>query len=193
MGIETLPIEDWLEESGALRRGHFQLSSGLHSSAYVQCALLLEQPARARVVGSTLARQLEGLSPDSVVSPALGGLIIGYEVAVALGIPFRFVERVEGAMALRRGFSLWEAERVVIVEDVVTTGKSTREAMEVVRAHGATVCGVASILNRTESQSPFDVPFFSLLDLVLPTHEPASCPLCLAGTPIDKPGSRPIP
>lgn len=193
MVIETLPLEDWLEESGALRRGHFQLSSGLHSSAYVQCALLLEQPARARVVGATLARHLEWISLDSVVSPALGGLIIGYEVAVALGIPFRFVERVKGAMALRRGFSLREGERVVIVEDVVTTGKSTREAMEVVRTRGATVCGVASILDRTEGQSPFDVLFVSLLDLVLPTHDPADCPLCRAGTPIDRPGSRPIP
>ena len=96
-------------------------------------------------------------------------------------------------MALRRGFSLQEGERVVIVEDVVTTGKSTGEAMEVVRNHGATVCGIGSILDRTEGESPFDVPFVSLMELVLPTHDPADCPLCRAGTPIDKPGSRPIP
>ena len=193
MEAETLPLDDWLEESGALRRGHFQLSSGLHSPAYVQCALLLEQPARARLLGTTLAGLLNEIAPDSVVSPALGGLIIGYEVAVALGKPFRFVERVEGSMAMRRGFALEKGERVVIVEDVVTTGKSTREAMQVVADQGGTVCGVASILDRTEGKSPFDVPFVNLLELVLPTYRPTDCPLCQSGTPIDKPGSRPIP
>ncbi len=116
-----------LEESGALRRGHFLLSSGLHSTAYVQCALLLEDPVRARRVGQDLAEELRAFHPDSIVSPALGGVIIGHEVAAALGVPFRFTERKGDEMGFRRGFGLRQGERVVIVEDVVTTGRSTLE------------------------------------------------------------------
>ncbi len=117
-----------LEESGALRRGHFQLSSGLHSTAYVQCALLLEDPARARGVGQALAEELRPHHPDSVLSPALGGMIIGHEVAAALGVPFRFTERKGDELGFRRGFTLRPGEQVVIVEDVVTTGRSTLES-----------------------------------------------------------------
>ena len=193
MAVDGPPLESWLEESGALKRGHFQLSSGLHSPAYVQCALLLEEPLRARAVGAALGRQLTKLGANKIISPALGGLIIGFAVASALELPFQFVERVEGRMTLRRGFSLKHGDRVVIVEDVVTTGKSTNEAMEVVRSWGAEVCGMASILDRTGGTNPFDVPFVSLMELDLPTYQPADCPLCAAGEGIDKPGSRPIP
>lgn len=121
----SVALRDLLRESGALREGHFLLSSGLHSSGYVQCALLLESPARARRVGEWLAERLAAYRADSVLSPALGGVIIGHETAVALGVPFRFVERREGEFTLRRGFRLAAGERVVVVEDVVTTGKST--------------------------------------------------------------------
>jgi len=118
------------ESCGALRRGHFRLSSGLHSSAYVQCAMLLEAPERAAEMGAALAARLRQHRVESVLSPALGGVIIGHETAAALGVPFRFCERENGAMALRRGFALRDGERVAVVEDVVTTGKSTRETVE---------------------------------------------------------------
>ena len=193
MTAEALPLERWLEETEALKRGHFRLSSGLHSPAYVQCALLLQHPERARRLGAEIASRLGMTNVQSVLSPAMGGLIIGYEVAAALGIPFRFVERAGGRMSLRRGFELGLGERVVIVEDVVTTGKSTLEAISVARAHGAEICAVASILDRTEGGNPFEVPFVSLFDLVLPTYDADRCPLCLAGEDLVKPGSRPVP
>lgn len=193
MNAEILPLERWLEETGALKRGHFQLSSGLHSPAYVQCALLLEDPRRAEAIGEALAGSLTEARAQSVLSPAMGGLIVGYAVAAALGTPFRFTERSAGVMTLRRGFSLNRGERVVIVEDVVTTGKSTQESMRVAESHGAVVCAVASILDRTEGRSPFPVPFFSLFDLVLPTFDPQGCPLCEAGGTAVMPGSRPVP
>lgn len=195
MTAETLDLRQWLEETGALKTGHFRLSSGLHSPAYVQCALLLELPERAARLGAQIAGELTKaeVRVQSVLSPAMGGLIIGYEVATALGVPFRFVERADGKMTLRRGFSLAVGERVVIVEDVVTTGKSTLEAISVARGHQAEVCAVASILDRTEGDFSFGVPFVSLYDLTLPTYDPIKCPLCEAGEEVDKPGSRPIP
>ncbi len=182
-----------LEECGALRRGHFLLSSGLHSSAYVQCALLLEEPRRARWVGERLGRRLAGLTPDSVLSPALGGVIVGHEVAAALGVPFRFVERDGERLALRRGFTLRPGERVVVVEDVVTTGKSTRETMELAVALEAEPVGVGAILDRSRDEAPFALPFAALGRLDLPAHAPDACPLCAAGGRAEKPGSRPQP
>ncbi len=189
-GLSEEEIRALLEESGALTEGHFELSSGLHSPAYVQCALLLEAPERARRVGRALARLLASLRPRSIVAPALGGLIIGHEVAAALGVPFRFAERKDGRMELRRGFRLEEGERVVIVEDVVTTGRSTKEAAGAVRAAGGEVIAVGSIINRAGEASPFDEPYFALIRLDLPTWEPARCPLCEEGTEAVKPGSR---
>ena len=181
-----------LEESGALRRGHFLLSSGLHSSAYVQCALLLEDPVRARKVGHDLAEQLRQFHPDSVLSPALGGVIIGHEVAAGLGVPFRFTERKGEEMGLRRGFNLRQGERVVIVEDVVTTGRSTLETASLATARGARVVAIGAIIDRTAGRDPFDVPFRALLQLDLPSYSPADCPACRSGAlPAEKPGSRP--
>lgn len=185
-------VEALLRESGALTRGHFQLSSGLHSPAYVQCALLLEEPRRARRVGRALARLLASLRPASVLSPALGGLVIGHEVAEALGVPFRFTERREGVMELRRGFRLAAGERVVVVEDVVTTGRSTLETAEVARAVGGEVVAVGAIIDRTGGGGgPFEVPFFHLLTLDLPAWPAGECPLCAEGGTAVKPGSRP--
>jgi orotate phosphoribosyltransferase len=181
-----------LEESGALRRGHFLLSSGLHSTAYVQCALLLEDPVRARRVGQDLAELLRNQHPDSVVSPALGGVIIGHEVAAALGVPFRFTERKSEEMGFRRGFSLRQGERVVIIEDVVTTGRSTLECAALATSKGARVVAIGSIIDRTVGRDPFDVPFRSLLKLDLPSYPPNECPACRAGAQApEKPGSRP--
>jgi orotate phosphoribosyltransferase len=181
-----------LEESGALRRGHFLLSSGLHSEAYVQCALLLEDPVRARQVGQDLAELLRPFHPDSVLSPALGGVIIGHEVAAGLGVPFRFTERKGEEMGLRRGFSLRQGERVVVVEDVVTTGRSTLETAALATARGARVVAIGAIIDRTTGRDPFDVPFRALLQLDLTSYTPAECPACRAGgLPAEKPGSRP--
>lgn len=190
-------VQALLEESGAYQSGHFELSSGRHSPGYVQCALLLQDPARARRVGRALARLLASLRPETVVSPALGGVVIGHEVAAALGVPFRFTERKDGEMTLRRGFGFREGERAVIVEDVVTTGKSTREASAVVASAGAKVLAVGSIVDRTGradgGEEPFDVPFFHLLALDLPTWTAEECPLCREGGTAVKPGSRPAP
>lgn len=186
-------IEDLLAESGALRRGHFLLSSGLHSSAYVQCALLLEEPQRAKKVGEALAGMLEPYELDSILSPALGGVIIGHEVAAALGVPFRFTERKGEAMELRRGFTLRPGERVAIVEDVITTGRSTEETVKVAKALGAEPMVAAAIIDRTGGSSALTVPFEALLRLDLPTYEAANCPLCADGSQAEKPGSRPQP
>lgn len=192
---------DWLavlEEARALTRGHFRLSSGLHSPAYVQCARLTEEPRRARRAGEALAAALVarlGEAPGSVLAPAMGGLLIGHEVASALGVPFRFTERAaDGAMALRRGFALAPGERVAVVEDVVTTGRSTRETIELAEARGARVVGVGALLDRSgggEGRSPFRVPFVALARLDLPTWPAEECPRCAAGEPVEKPGSRP--
>lgn len=190
---------DWiqvLEASGALTRGHFRLSSGLHSDAYVQCARLLEVPERARRAGEALAGALIvalGGPPDSVLAPAMGALLIGHETAAALGVPFRFTERDDaGAMTLRRGFTLAPGERVVVVEDAVTTGKSTLETVAVAESLGAEVVAVGSILDRSGGRADFgERPFVTLAALDLPAYEPADCPQCAAGTPVVKPGSRP--
>ncbi len=191
MNRERRILVQMLEESGALRRGHFLLSSGLHSEAYVQCALLLEDPVRARKVGQDLAERLRAFHPDSVLSPALGGVIIGHEVAAGLGVPFRFTERKGEEMGLRRGFTLRQGERVVVVEDVVTTGRSTLETMALATARGARVVGVGAIIDRTGGRDPFDVPFHALLQLDLQAYTPADCLICRDGVPVEKPGSRP--
>jgi orotate phosphoribosyltransferase len=189
-GLSAEATEALLAESGALERGHFELSSGRHSPAYVQCALLLEDPRRARRVGRALARLLASLRPQAVVSPALGGLVIGHEVAEALGVPFRFTERQDGVMSLRRGFRLEPGERVAVVEDVVTTGQSTREAAAAVEAAGGRVAAVGAIVDRSGGGRPFEVPFYRLLDLDLPAWSAEECPLCAEGGRPEKPGSR---
>ena len=192
-GAEADPLDvlALLEASGALKRGHFQLSSGLHSSAYVQCALLLELPARAREVGRALAAKLADFQIDSILSPALGGVIIGHEVAEALGVPFRFAERKGEALEIRRGFALRPEERVAVIEDVVTTGKSTLETARLAEAAGAEVVAIGAIIDRTGGKSPFSMPFAALLELNLPAFPAGECPLCAAGGTPEKPGSRP--
>jgi orotate phosphoribosyltransferase len=182
-----LDIRALLEETGALLTGHFRLSSGLHSPNYVQCARLLEHPRNANAIGAALAGRIDA---QKIVSPALGGVIIGYTVAAALGVPFVFTERKDGEMTLRRGFRIHEGEEIVIVEDVVTTGKSTRETADVIARHGGVVTGFASILNRSGKANPFDAPYESLLALDLETYDESACPLCANGVALDAPGSR---
>jgi orotate phosphoribosyltransferase len=183
---------DTFRRSGALLEGHFRLSSGLHSPGYLQCALVLQHPALAESLGRALAGELSALQPTVVLSPALGGLIIGHEVARALGVRAIFAERQDGELTLRRGFMLAESDRVVVVEDVLTTGRSTRETMQVATASGGRVVAVASIVDRSGGAAVFDVPFRSLVSLVLPAYEPDACPLCARGLPVVKPGSRPV-
>ena len=178
------------KESGALLEGHFRLSSGLHSSGYLQSALVLQYPDRAEALGRALAERLAGLDATVVLSPALGGLVIGHEVARALGVRAVFCERKDGAMTLRRGFSLDGDDVVVVVEDVVTTGGSTRETIAVARAAGATVGGAGAIVDRSGGTSSLDVPFESLVQVTVATHEAQACPMCRAGVPVTKPGSR---
>jgi len=179
-----------LESTGALLTGHFRLSSGLHSNAYVQCARLLEDPANASEVGSALAAKVASLGVTRVVAPALGGVVIGFTVAQALGVPMVFTERKDGSMTLRRGFELGSHEKVLIVEDVVTTGKSTRETQAVVEGLGGEVVGFASIMNRSGAENPFDRPYVFLMPMALETWDEGSCPLCRDGVPLDAPGSR---
>jgi orotate phosphoribosyltransferase len=186
----AVDVRSLLVETHALLEGHFRLSSGLHSPNYVQCALLLAQPRHARALGEALADELRDLAPAKIVAPALGGVVIGYTVAQALDVPFVFTERKEGAMTLRRGFTIAPGETIVIVEDVVTTGKSTRETAAVIEQHGGVVIGFASILNRSGRENPFDAPYRSLLSLSLETSDESSCALCQNGVPLDAPGSR---
>jgi len=193
---------DLFRRSGALLEGHFRLTSGLHSPGYLQCALVLQHPRDAETLGAALADRTRELRPTVVMSPALGGVVIGQEVGRALGVRAIFAERQDGALTLRRGFMLGENDRVLVVEDVLTTGGSTRETIQVARAAGAQVVGAASIVDRSTSTgsgqagggraADLGVPFASLLDIDLPTCEPDKCPLCAQGLPVVKPGSRPV-
>jgi orotate phosphoribosyltransferase len=183
---------DLFRRSGALLEGHFRLSSGLHSTGYLQCALVLQIPSDAERLGSALASRVRELRPTVVLSPALGGVVIGHEVARALGIRALFAERQDGVLTLRRGFMLAETDRVLVVEDVLTTGGSTRETMQVATAAGGRVVGVASIVDRSGGAVTFEVPFHALLAVDLPTFQPDACPLCAKGQPVIKPGSRPV-
>jgi orotate phosphoribosyltransferase len=179
-----------LKETGALLEGHFLLSSGLHSERYFQCARLLQHPAHAAAAGTAIAAECADLGADTVVSPALGGVIIGHETGRALGRRALFVERHEGELCLRRGFELVPGEKVLIIEDVVTTGRSSLETADAIRAGGGEVVGLGAIVDRSGGLDlPF--PFRSLLGLKTPAFEPRDCPFCLKGErPLTKPGSR---
>lgn len=182
-------VEKMFLDEGALLKGHFLLSSGLHSDRYLQCALILARPERAAELGAALAAAIGG-KPDLVVSPAMGGLMIGHEVARAFGVRHYFTERVDGAVLLRRGFSVKPGETVVVIEDVVTTGKSTKEVFAVLRAAGAVVAGAGSVVDRSEGKADLGVPFAALWTVAVPTWKAEDCPLCKAGVPAVKPGSR---
>jgi orotate phosphoribosyltransferase len=186
---------DELTACGAHQKGHFLLSSGLHSGDYLQCALYLAHPRRAARAGGLLADAVSDaqLDPEIIIAPAMGGLIIGHETARALDLPFLFTERCEGTMVLRRGFGVASGQRVVVIEDVVTTGRSTREVIDILESLGAAVIGVASMINRSGDSQPFaPLPSRSLLEVDFPTWTAGECPLCRDGVPIAKPGSRPV-
>ncbi len=184
------PTMQVFRETGAYLKGHFRLTSGLHSDEYLQCALVLQHPAVAERFGRELAAKLA--SADVVASPAIGGLIIGHEVARALGCRFIFAERdPAGKMTLRRGFTVSPGETAVVVEDVVTTGGSTREVIDVLRAAGAHVSAAASIIDRSGGRADLGVPRVALATLEVVAYAPDECPLCRQGIAVEKPGSRP--
>jgi orotate phosphoribosyltransferase len=180
-------------EHSALLEGHFVLSSGLHSDRYIQCALVLQHPRLAEELCSQLAARLQPLSASAVAAPALGGVIVAHEVARALGIRALFAERQDGVMTLRRGFSLSSGESTLVVEDVITTGGSTRETIRCVEQAGGRVVGVGALIDRSGGAAKFAVPSAALLSLTVQNYNPADCPLCKSGLPAVKPGSRPRP
>jgi orotate phosphoribosyltransferase len=188
--MDSSAVLELFRSVGALHEGHFRLSSGLHSAGYLQSALVLQHPAHAEKLGRALAGLLRDARPTVVLSPALGGLIIGHEVGRALGVRAIFAERQDGTLTLRRGFSLSAIDRVVVIEDVVTTGLSTRETIACATAAGATVVGAGSIIDRSGGTAALSVPLRSLASFVVATYEPTDCPMCAAGTPVTKPGSR---
>jgi orotate phosphoribosyltransferase len=184
-------VLDLFRSSGALLEGHFRLSSGLHSDQYLQSALVLQYPEFAARLGAALGEMTRHLDPTVVLSPALGGIVIGHEVARALGVRALFAERLEGSLTLRRGFTLGPADRALVVEDVITTGGSTRETAEVAQAWGAHVLGAAAIVDRGGNPTRLHLPLWTLVRLSVPNYAPEACPLCAKDVPLVKPGSRP--
>ncbi len=182
-----------LEKTGVLRKGHFLLTSGLHSDQYLQCALLLQYPQYAEPVCQALAAPFADQQADVVIGPALGGIVVAYETARALGARYIHAEREDGMMTLRRGFALQPGERVLVVEDVVTTGGSVKEVIQLVQEAGSQLLGVASIVDRSGGQADFGVPFHPFIRLNVATYTPEECPLCREGLPVEKPGSRKNP
>ena len=179
-------------ESGALLEGHFRLSSGLHSDRYLQCALVLQHAQQAKALGASLAHQLRDLvePPDFVIAPALGGIIVAHEVARELGVRGIFAERQDGVLKLRRGFRILTGEKAYVVEDVVTTGGSTRETMEVVTQAGGVVLATGSLIDRSGGKANLGAPSAALAVLDIPVYTPEECPLCKSGSQAIKPGSR---
>jgi orotate phosphoribosyltransferase len=183
-------VIDQFKNTGALLEGHFQLSSGLHSTVYLQCALVLQFPAKAEAFGRALAEKFAGAGIQLVASPAIGGIVIGHEVARALGARFVWTEREGREMTLRRGFTVSPGEKTLVVEDVITTGGSTRETIDALQRAGATVIGAASIIDRSGGSAEVGVPRAALATLKVSSVEPEICDACKLGEPAIKPGSR---
>lgn len=186
-------IFELFRQHEALLEGHFILSSGLHSDRYIQCALVLQHPRAAEQLGAALAEKFRALSPAVVVAPALGGVLVAHEAARALGVRALFTERQDGVMSLRRGFRLAPGEPALVVEDVMTTGLSTRETMDCVRQAGARVIAAGALIDRSGGAADLGVPKEALVTLSVKNYDPSECPLCKAGVPAVKPGSRSKP
>ena len=183
-------IIETFKRTGALLEGHFILSSGLHSSIYLQCAIALESTKVAMDFGAAIAERLKDQQIETVASPAIGGIVIGYEVARQLRARFIWTEREEGRMTLRRGFTVHDGEQVLVVEDVITTGGSTRETIEALSRAGAKVVAAASIIDRSGGKAGVGVPLVSLAAIDVLAVDPSACNLCKRGEPATKPGSR---
>ncbi len=180
------------EKTGALKKGHFKLTSGLHSSTYFQCALVLQYPEYCSLIAGKIADKFRDHKVDVVISPAIGGIVIGQEVGRQLGVRTIFSEREQGEMKLRRGFELKPGERVLICEDVVTTGGSVFEVLEIVKKYRAEIAGVGFIVDRSGGQVKFSENRFSLVELSVESFQPEECPLCKENIPVNKPGSREV-
>jgi orotate phosphoribosyltransferase len=178
------------KESGALLEGHFKLRSGLHSNRFFQAALLLQHPDVAGELCAELAAKFADSNIEAVISPAVGGLIVGHEMARSLNTRAIFADKDDGELVLKRGFSIAPGERVLVAEDVITRGGRVQQTVDLVREHGGVVAGIAVIVDRSGGKAAFDVPHESLMKLELETHEPDACPLCAAGVPIERPGSK---
>ena len=183
-------VIDEFRKTGALLEGHFQLSSGLHSSVYLQCALVLQFPEKAEMFGRAIAQQFANAGIQLVASPAIGGIVIGHEVARALGVRFLWTEREAGEMTLRRGFTVSQGERTLVVEDVITTGGSTRDTIEALQRAGADVVAAASIIDRSGGEADVGVPRVALATLRVASVQPEICDACKMAEPVVKPGSR---
>ncbi|MBA2646116.1 MAG: orotate phosphoribosyltransferase [Pyrinomonadaceae bacterium] len=188
--MDSDEVIERFRRTGALLEGHFVLTSGLHSSQYLQCALVLQHPAEAEAMAQALAARFRGQQIETIVAPAIGGIVIGYEVARALGVRSIWTEREEGRMTLRRGFTVRPGESVVVIEDVVTTGGSTRETIEVLRNARARVIGAGSIIDRSDNRADVGVPRVALATLNVPAYATSVCPSCARGELAVKPGSR---
>lgn len=188
--MEPERVIDEFRKTGALLEGHFQLTSGLHSTVYLQCARVLQFPEKAETFGRAIAEQFKTAGIQLVASPAIGGIVIGHEVARALGARFIWTEREAGAMTLRRGFTVSPGEKTLVVEDVITTGGSTRETIEALQRAGADVVAAASIIDRSGGSVEVGVPRVALATLRVLSVEPANCDACKLGEPAVKPGSR---
>lgn len=181
---------DIFKQSGALLEGHFLLTSGKHSRQYMQCAQVLQYPHLAAQLAEELAKSFQNQGIQTVIGPAMGGILVAHEVGKALGVRALFTERENGVMRLRRGFSLKEGERVLVVEDVITTGGSVREVIDVVRESGALPVGVGVLVDRSGGKIDFGLPLASVIQLQIESYDPSECPLCAEGIPHIKPGSR---
>lgn len=183
-------VLDIYQKTGALLSGHFLLSSGLHSDRYLQSALVLQQPDIATKLCAALAKSFRDQRIEAVIAPALGGVFVSHETARALGVRALFAERVNGVLTLRRGFSIKQGERVLVVEDVITTGKSTKETIEVVKQAGGITVAAASLIDRSGGKADLGVPYRALVTMEVPSYTPETCPMCKAGSAPVKPGSR---
>jgi len=183
-------VEQILLETGALLTGHFQLTSGRHGELYMQCAKVMQYPEHTAYIAKVIAEGFKGDQVDIVLAPAIGGIIMGYELARALKAKSLFVERENGAMTLRRGFEIPKGAKVLVAEDVVTTGGTTKEVIDVAKAHGAEVVGTCSMVDRTGGAIDLGTKFVAAYSKAIASYEPEDCPLCKAGEPIVKPGSR---
>ncbi|SDG12437.1 orotate phosphoribosyltransferase [Desulfosporosinus hippei] len=192
MPLTTEEYMDLFRKSEALLEGHFLLTSGKHSAQYMQCAQVLQYPDRAAILAEGLASQFRDMDVQTVIGPATGGILVAHEVAKALGVRSLFTERENGIMRLRRGFSLSPGERVLVVEDVITTGGSVREVLTVVKEFGATALGVGVLVDRSGGKVDFGLPQCSVIQLNIQAYEAQDCPLCAQGIPAVKPGSRKI-
>lgn len=189
--LQDNEILEIFKKSEALLSGHFELTSGLHSNQYFQCALVLQYPNYCEQLCKSLKEKFNDLpKPDKVIGPALGGVTLAYELARAFGVPGIFAERKDEKMQLRRGFKIVPGSKLIVVEDVVTTGGSVKEVIELIKREGAEVIAVGSVVNRSSQPVDFGVPFRSLIKMEVLTHQPSSCPLCGQGIPVYKPGSK---